>query len=562
MANDPHSSSIDRLENISNNDKNRLKAVLAIWGDGSATGVKDAEGILWFGGLKQAFLVDIGLAAFSGIGEIVDKTTGQAVSPKVKSGPDVDDSNNREQKPVAPGLPKAKPPVDGATKNYLKFKADITAWFTKNETLKYDADYRGWLRTFVRGDSKQCGAINWQDIGVPAYIAEERLSDLGCYYIDDQSAPTNVDKAIIYMNRSAESRDALMALNELNYAKGWDFEGAAYYQQRLITWLERSKSQIIERVTATKRGEAPLPVLEWCLAIQYLKACILGQKIDTSSPYTTIKSLLKDFKKDDNIKRNTREWNDMIQFVLNRKADFESALTILKQASTTTMGAVHFAVDPNTKSCFRADELIAAVEKLIAADWDIETELPDSIPQKHLLYNPATLLKSLYPSVKKAMAADTEEAATVVGKLEGYIGDLTQENLIAAFSGIQNLFAVFAANGIIGSAELRVKYDKPPIDTANDILAHVKLINDASTASAVKQLAAYASNPLNVLYVYLRDIRDIAQKAEREEANAQKDIAMTGGFEDTDTLSASALASMDALYTRLENMEVYENAAN
>lgn len=562
MANDPHSSSIDRLENISNNDKNRLKAVFAIWGDGSATGVKDAEGILWFGGLKQAFLVDIGLAAFSGIGEIVDKTTGQTVSPKVKSGPDVDGSNNREQKPVAPGLPKAKPPVDGATKNYLKFKADITAWFTKNETLKYDADYRGWLRTFVRGDSKQCGAINWQDIGVPAYIAEERLSDLGCYYIDDQSAPANVDKAIIYMNRSAESRDALMALNELNYAKGWDFEGAAYYQQRLITWLERSKSQIIERVTATKRGEAPLPVLEWCLAIQYLKACILGQKIDTSSPYTTIKSLLKDFKKDDNIKRNTREWNDMIQFVLNRKADFESALTILKQASATTMGAVHFAVDPNTKSCFRADELIAAVEKLIAADWDIETELPDSIPQKHLLYNPATLLKSLYPSVKKAMAADTEEAATVVGKLEGYIGDLTQENLIAAFSGIQNLFAVFAANGIIGSAELRVKYDKPPIDTANDILAHVKLINDASTASAVKQLAAYASNPLNVLYVYLRDIRDIAQKAEREEANAKKDIAMTGSFADTDALSASALASMNALCTQLENMEVYENAAN
>ena len=60
----------------------------------------------------------------------------------------------------------------------------------------------------------------------------------------------------------------------------------------------------------------------------------------------------------------------------------------------------------------------------------------------------------------------------------------------------------------------------------------------------------------------MRDIRDIAQKAEREEANAKKDIAMTGGFADTDALSASALASMDALYTQLENMEVYENAAN
>lgn len=562
MANDPHSSAIDRLENISTDDKNRLKAVFAIWGDGSAAGVKETDGTLWFGGLRQAFLADIGLEAFSGIGEIVDKTTGTAVSSDVQPKPVTDGGEKPDQKPIVPEPPKPRPPVDAATKNYLKFKSDITAWFTKNEPLKFDADYRSWLRTLVRGDSKQCGAINWQDIGVPAYIAEERLSDLGCYYIDDQSAPANVDKAIVYMDRSSESRDALMALNELNYAKGWDFEDAAYYQQRLITWLERRRSQIIEKVTATKQGAESLPVLEWCLAIQYLKACILGQKVDTSSPHAVIKSLFKDFKKDDNIKRDTREWNDMIQFVLNRKADFESALIFLKQASATTMGAVHFAVDPNTKSCFRADGLVAAVEKLMAVDWDIEAELPNSIPQKHLLYNPATLLKALYPSVKKAMAADAQEAATVVGKLEGYIGKLTQENLIAAFSAIQSLFAVFAANGIIGSAELRVKYDKPPIDTAKDILAYVKLINDAAGASAVKQLTVYAANPLNALYVILRDIQAIAQKAEQEEAKAQKDIVNAGGFAATDALSEAALASMDALCTQLENMEVYENVAN
>ena len=562
MANDPHSSAIDRLENISTDDKNRLKAVFAIWGDGFAAGVKESDGTLWFGGLRQAFLADIGLEAFSGIGEIVDKTTGTTVSSDVQPKPVTDGGEKPDQKPIVPEPPKPRPPVDAATKNYLKFKSDITAWFTKNEPLKFDADYRGWLRTLVRGDSKQCGAINWQDIGVPAYIAEERLSDLGCYYIDDQSAPANVDKAIVYMDRSSESRDALMALNELNYAKGWDFEDAAYYQQRLITWLERRRSQIIEKVTATKQGAESLPVLEWCLAIQYLKACILGQKVDTSSPHAVIKSLFKDFKKDDNIKRDTREWNDMIQFVLNRKADFESALIFLKQASATTMGAVHFAVDPNTKSCFRADELVAAVEKLMAADWDIEAELPNSIPQKHLLYNPATLLKALYPSVKRAMAADAQEAAAVVGKLEGYIGKLTQENLIAAFSAIQSLFAVFAANGIIGSAELQVKYDKPPIDTAKGILAYVKLINDAADAPAVKQLTVYAANPLNALYVILRDIQTIAQKAEQEEAKAQKDIGNAGGFAGTDALSEAALASMDALCTQLENMEVYENVAN
>lgn len=562
MTNDPHSSSIDRLENVSSDDKNRLKAVFAIWGDGSAAGVKDADGTLRFGGLNQAFLADVGLNAFTGIGEIVDKATGQAVSPDAIPKPVAGEGSTTDQHPTTPEPPKAKPPIDGATKNYLKFKSDITAWFTKGETLKYDADYRGWLRTLVRGDSKQCGAVNWQDIGIPAYIAEERLSDLGCYYIDDQSAPANVDKAIVYMDRSSESRDALMALNELNYAKGWDFEGAAYYQQRLITWLARRKSQIIEKVTATKQGEDSLPVLEWCLAIQYLKACILGQKVDTSSPYAVIQSLFKDFKKDDSIKRDTREWNDMIQFVLNRKADFDSALIFLKQASATTMGAVHFAIDPNTKSCFRTDELVVAIEKLIAADWDIEAELPSSIPQKHLLYNPATLLKALYPSVRKAMAADTQEAAKVVGKLEEYIGELTQKNLIDSLAAIQDLFSVYSANGIMGSTELRVKYEKPPIETAKAVMDHVKLINDAASASAVKQLTAYSSNSLNALYDFLRDIQTIAQKADQEGAKARKDMATTGGFAGTEALSEAALASLEALYTQLENMEVYENAAN
>lgn len=559
MSNDPHSSSIDRLENLSSDDKNRLKAVFAIWGDGSASGVKGTDGTLRFGGVNQAFLADVGLAAFTGLGEIMDKTTGQAISPDAMPR---DEGNAAEQHPVIPEPSKTKPPVNSDMKNYQKFRSDIAAWFTRDETLKHDPDYRGWLRVLVRGDPRQCGAINWQDIGIPAYIAEERLSDLGCYYIDDQSAPANVDKAIVYMDRSAESRDALMALNELNYAKGWDFEGAAYYQQRLITWLERRKSQIIEKVTAARQEEYPLPVLEWCLAIQYIKACILGQKVDTSSSYAAIKSLFTDFKKDDSIKRDTREWNDMIQFVLNHNADFDSALTFLKQASATTMGAVHFSVDPNTKSCFRTDELISAVERLMASDWDIEAELPGSIPQKHLLYNPAALLKALYPNIRKAMTSETQEAAKVIGKLEEYIGELTQENLIKSLASIQDLFSAFSANGIIGNTELRIKYERPPIETARALMDHVKLINDAASASAVKQLTAYSGNSLHALYDFLRDIQTIAQKADQERAKAQKDIAAAGGFAGTEALSEAALASMDALCTQLENMEVYENAAD
>lgn len=65
-----------------------------------------------------------------------------------------------------------------------------------------------------------------------------------------------------------------------------------------------------------------------------------------------------------------------------------------------------------------------------------------------------------------------------------------------------------------------------------------------------------------MLYDFLRDIQTIAQKADQEGAKAQKDIAVTGEFAGTEALSEAALSSMEELYVQLENMEVYENAAN
>ena len=159
------------------------------------------------------------------------------------------------------------------------------------------------------------------------------------------------------------------------------------------------------------------------------------------------------------------------------------------------------------------------------------------------------------------MDADTQEAAKVVGKLKDYIGELTQNNLIGSLAAIQELFSVFSANGIIGSTELRVKYERPPIETAKTVMGHIKLIKDAASVQAVRQLTAYSGNSLHVLYDFLRDIQTIAQKADQEGAKAQKDIAATGGFAGTEALSEAALSSMEELYAQLENMEVYENAA-
>lgn len=544
MSKDPHSSAIDRIESLPAEDRTRLKAIFAIWGDGSATGVKETDGTIRFGSINKKFFTDIGLDAFEGIDDLK--------------------SDNPTPKPVDPPKPEPpKPRVDEATKSYQKYKDDINGWFSKNEPLKFDPDYRTWLKDLIKGNATQGGAINWQDIGVPAYIAEERLSDLGVYFITDQSTPINADKAIVLMDRSILSRDALLALNELKYAKGWDFDGAAYYQQRLITWLEREKAQIIERVTASKVDEPALPILEWCLALQYLKARIYGCKIDNTDRYTILNSLMSDFQVDEKKERETKEWADLIQFVKNRKSEFDSARTLLCRSVSTTQGAVHYAVDTKSFSCIRVDELLVILDKLISSQWNIEKELPTDIPEKHLLYNQAALLKKLYPSVTKVVAAESERAKQVISKIKEYVGDISEENLVETLSAIQTLFSVFAANGIIGSNEIRTKYEAAPIDTAKKIVKCIEALNKAETQqSDAKKLAAYSGNALHILAGYMRDFQAIARIAEKEEATAKTELAKIGGIDGIDDLSSAALVTMQKLYEFVEGMEVVTNATD
>ncbi len=558
MAQDQHSSYIDRLTTLSPEDKKRLKAVLAIWGDGSANAIRSSDGSIYIGGLNLEFLKDINLGQFSGIGlqSATPSPAHHAVSP-------AESSSTASIQSTAPtqSTEQKKPQIDGATRDYLRFKDDITAWFTEGADLKYHADYRKLLQIFICGDLKQCGAINWQDIGVPAFIAYERLSDIGYYFIEGQDSAADSTKALVYMNRGVESRDALRALIELKYARGWDFEGSQYYQQRLITWLERNRKSIIQNVAVSINYENQPPVLEWCLALQYLRAMILGHPINTSSPLTTAESLFQPFTKDTSIKRETKEWNELIQFVENKKADFDSALIMLKKSSATTMGAIAGSSNNVDKQFYRTNELIIAAEKLIKHNWDIEKELPTDMPDRNLLFNSAKLLKALYPRIRSAMAAEKDQINSVIVKLKEFIGDINQENLLDTLSAIQEMFSVFGENGIWGHTELRSRYEGAPIELTSKLLQQLRELTEAAQLPPVAQLTQYSQNGLNFITDFLRDMQRIAQIAEKEEAIARKELEKLGGFSGLDDLCDAARSEMIKLCDQLEDMEVY-NATN
>lgn len=551
MTKDQHSSAIDRIEAISNQDRVRLKTVLALWADGSASGRREADGTISFGGVPQGFFQDIGLSAFGGIGDIQDVSTGTATGTEVPV-PDNGTGNNPQEKQP----PEVKVRIDPKTKKHLMYKDDISEWFSAEKELKYHADYRKWLQEFLFGNSNQPGAINWQDIGVPAYIASERSSHMSCIFIEGQDTGEEPENVLVSLARSADGRDVLYALAEMQYASGWDFESAPYYQQRLITWLERERAGIIQRVTAVEDTQKQLPVMEWCFVIQYLKARICGVQFQTDDPIKTVEVLREKLNAKDIGERASKEWSDLAGFVKNHESEFDAAQKYLKHASATTMGAIKGSTSIKDNELYRVEEMLCVVEKLIAADWDIEAKLPRDIPAKHMLYNHAALLKQLYPRIRKAVEAEQEKAEDKLDELKAYVGELTTENLVVNMNAILNLFNTLSTNGIWSLQGQKHRYGKAPLELAEEIMSAVRTITEARDKSVTQVLAMYSENALASISDWVKSFKEIERVAVLEARKAEAELQRIGVHSYSGELIAAAQAEMENLCEILENMEV------
>lgn len=552
MSKTQHASSIDRIEALSTIDKNRLKSVFAIWGDGSATGVKTQNGSITFGLVNKLFLEDIGLGDFSGIGDVLDSSVGQNITHSDGS---ESDAQPQQREETAGSRPKA--PVDIAAKDYQKHRNAIETWFSDNQVLQFHADFRGYLRDLICGENQACGAIPWQDIGIPAYIVAERLT-LNSFYIEGQSSQPYDGKALIYFDRSADTRDVLLALTERNYAKGWDFESSVYYQQRLAVWLEKNKETIIQKVSASGPDET-LPIFEWSLALQYLRAAAFGTEVDTSTPLAAVRSLFAPIPRNIDIIRPTKEWESLLQFINGQDAQFDSALRLLQKASATTMGSIQFSKDASNKKFYRANELITAARKLINCEWNIEDQLPE-IPAENILYSPVILLKKLYPRIKAVVEAEQEQASEVLESIKGYTGELNDSNLLDVFSSIESLFSTFASAGILGNNDLSQRYSSNHLERAHLVEKQAAVFSDMDDQNPVALFHAYSVNALSALRGLLIDLQRIEKLAQQETERARKAITSLGVPPEFEQMSEAAWMAMNELHQLLEELEVHDAA--
>lgn len=525
MENNAHASTIDRLPGFSSEDQNRIKAVLAIWGDGTSNATRNESGNLFIGSIPKPLFDDIGLGAFEGI--------------------DV-----KGTYPPPPPVPQPPPPPKGKPTDLELRIIDINAWFSNGDQLQYHSDYRTYIREFLVGINKSSGAIPWQDLGIPAYVVDSRFSDLNKIYIEGQQKVQNKNISkedyLVFLERNAESKDLLLALCNRNYAKGWNFGNSAYYQTRTIVWLEKNKQDIIEQVYSGAQGEN-LPIFRWCLALQYLKAAAYGQPIDNSSPLTIVKSLMEPIKKDNSIKRVNDVWRSLEQFIEGQNAVYDSAVSLLRQASATTMGAVVFSKDVKDKKFYRTAELLQEAQYLEDHHWNIMRELP-SVTKDNLLYNPAKLLAKLYPRIEKVLEQEKVQSKQVLQSIKTYVGDITVENLLDLYNATETMFSDYKQYGIPYKSELESRFSGGFEEKANRILKWSTKYDKPLSESLIPDFYEFSDNSLAKLNDFLSDLEEIERMSVKEESKAKQDLLKLGVSAEFGELNEAAFSALRELY--------------
>lgn len=530
----PYADSVEGAA-ISETDKQRLKVLFKIWGD--ETTEADETTI---GGISKAFLKDIGLGDFAGIG-------------KVDGNKPEDDKNPEKAPKTAPPDSEMPPKAPQMTKKEMSFRRkmqDITAWFEEKKTLEYASDYNKWVGDFV------LQGIAWQDEGLPGDFALQRKNSGNFVDIEDSKLDTSRDRAVVAMDRTSESRTVLMGLTMLDFYGNWSFENAAYYQMVMVGWLEKNKQKFINNIFGNTVGAKEHPILTWYLAAEYLQRLLYGEKLNVKSDFELVKKLVLTKIPDKREERLNTSWNDVITYLINQNTMRTTIHTNLNSGSKTIMGIIGEKKSGDVRF-FRTRELLNSIEHLKEKQWDIRDELSECTSAQYK--DVRDFLSQLYTRVDAVIAEEKKLAKACLKSFQGKVGEEpTEEAYLDVIDQISQFYVNCGTAHESYKSELKMKFEEEPETQAKKAVGGYKNIKKAlAEFDEISLLRFFAGKPVESLDTILKSLDEIEKFAGTLEEKHKKLIGDTGQLVDPLVVEA-ALSKLGELSDRLEGLEVAE----
>ncbi|MGI6647905.1 MAG: hypothetical protein ACOX5W_02295 [Bacillota bacterium] len=498
-----HAARFDTLP-FSNEEKARLRALLCIWGDGRFHETGDGENKV-IGGLPIKYLQLLGFNELSGIRS---EATAQPII----------------QNPIKP-VPKTPPvpvEVSGRNKKYQNDLDDIENWYQNKAVLSNSEDARRRIYEFI------IEAINWQMEGVPAYLVNNRLNTRSIYIEGQRQRSPDREQAMVVIDRNNEAYWLLLALTHWGHnTRSWDFKDSAFMQFKLISWLEKHKMEIITRI----KGEPETPpssILQWSMALEYLRLGMSGSLSYTENSETLMKKLfagsvsLVHPRSDDN-----GAWNRLLKNINQNSEELSKNKKLLVALPNTHMGSVARQGEIK-KHLYHRDAIDDAFNVLKQLDWDATSLLPNiDIDKGELHTNAAKLLQSLLPGVKEVLIDEKRKATELLEQLKNELGDdLGRDTWINASRDIIAFLTLY--NTKYGGS-----YPGPLRERAAKIEENATLLarlcrRAAEVVGGNKfslELAFFSTDPCQTMKDALNTIREVEKLANDAAVKAESDLA-------------------------------------
>lgn len=438
----------------------------------------------------------------------------------------------RQTNPTGPSDDTIKIDVPGSTtigseridKNYRDQINALNNWYQNKAPLPFPEDFRSRVRQFL------IDSINWQLEGVPAYLAGTKIITKNIYIEDQKERRDSGDRAIVTINRDADSYWMLTSLTHWHYKnKSWDFKNAPFMQYKVISWLEQNKIKIISSV----KGEpdtSPNQTLQWSMALEYLRLGLTGGLAYTDKDDTLLKKLYIRGSQTGVARPDTGDpWSRLLKFIDHdsRKAIFEGNKDALIKLPNSVMGTVA-ATGRDSKFLFHRDKIDYVFTILKKNAWDAESSLPKkTIEREDISTSAAKLLQILIPRVKEVLEDERRVSHELINQLKSKLGESLERQTwvdisrkTSSFLNILNSeYRISFSSSLISKAE---KIEEQSTELARICKRTAEVIQGEKFSN---ELTFFSSNPCKVMDEVLKTIEEIEELANKEGHKAEQEMA-------------------------------------
>ena len=434
---------------ITDNSKERTKALLRIWGNGTIDTQTMEDGNKYIGGVPETIFDEFSVPKISGRKVNTQSNIGKNISENINTM-----KNNILSKETNKKVVSSKPIINEISKEEKKFnkiKADLDEWIVGKSLLKQHSDIRDYIIGFIKE------AIYWDMEGVSSYLVEEVITKKNIV-IEKQNSKSELSTSAFCIEKNEENYYFIFALCQYNTIgkKKWNYSDAIDGILTVTKWIEKNKEKIISYVKKYNTNE--YDVYKYVLLNKYyFQAMSIEKSIKKLDGYNKYAAIINN-----NIDLNNPKFNQILGEDINKLKIRESLIKENNDFILKFYNCIQGDVSNINKTdiyYFDAKEIIERIEYLNNNKWRINDNLSiekNNTIDKYLI--PLKLYKDFINNeLVNIVDSRYSDIISIVNEYKSIIG--IEDNIDEIRYEVNKLYKVMKNSNIYYDSELYSNFD-------------------------------------------------------------------------------------------------------